>query len=118
MPASLGAVGVAAVGDGVAVALGTHALSAMTTSTVTNGYRPTPERDRAGTSSLFMAKVALPDPQAVQSMTTLPHWPDRVTSNASLKSFAAKRCVITEVMSSPDCSMEPMRYQVSNISRP
>ena len=55
---------------------------------------------------------------AVQSSTTFPHCPERTTLKASLKRPTGKRCVMTGVMSSPLWSITPMRYQVSNISRP
>ena len=58
----------------------------------------------------------------LQSSTTLPPTPERVSSNATCQSAAAYRPVTTDdtaARSSGDvASIDPMRYQVSNISRP
>lgn len=56
--------------------------------------------------------------QPPQVKMTLPDRPDRAAEKASLNSTTEKWWVITGAISSPDCSIAVILYQVSNISRP
>src|SRR5258706_15226427 len=56
--------------------------------------------------------------RSVQSMITLPEWPDRAAAKAASWSRNEKRWVIAGRMSSPDWSMTDILYHVSYISRP
>ena len=54
----------------------------------------------------------------VQLRITLADWPVFITSKPLWNSSQGKRWVMTGLMSSPDCSMTVILYQVSYISRP
>src|ERR1022692_444156 len=57
-------------------------------------------------------------PGYCQFRMTLPDWPLDITSKPCSKSVQWKRCVMTGVISRPDCSITVILYQVSYISRP
>src|SRR5260370_20528947 len=59
-----------------------------------------------------------PSRYSAQRRITLPACPLRAAAKASSYSVKAKRWVMTGEMSSPDCSMDDILYQVSYISPP
>jgi hypothetical protein len=68
--------------------------------------------------SAFADKASAVPLVQLQSSTTLPLDPDRMTPKPDSKSSTENRWVMIALTSSPSCSIAIILYQVSKISRP